>query len=848
MRQVYTYRSIAALENHPRFNEIVRCPQITATGDLLKAMKQRYPQITALEDIHAIQKGLITDWESPDIAFQQFVNISRVIRTLPVEAGEETIHGSFIKNKIPVLNAIRLLVEANVTPEDLIPTNIEEKLFKRVWEKLELEDYSFVDLRVGLDDYLENPKAFRSSLRHVAPSMAAGTVILHGFYFITPIQERLFDMMERCGIRLIFLCCIDDQIPEVEAIWHSVLSEDNGFAPKANWISDTTTKLLNQPFGSVFGDSPDLSPQPHISITKYDSEIDFVRDVDRLLADDYTIFSTDVKATDELLKEFYPHIYKRRHLLSYPVGQFIYRLHSMWSSKDQCLVLSVDDIQACFASGWVEVNGVNGINHVADLEGLKTYVSDCRSIDDWEARLDLLQVTKDTVLSAFEAHIEQMPEGNRRWHRMMSDPFLNFSCFNYDTDTLQKLIDLIKHLIRSAKALFNESGEISIHNHLSKVRKILATSKDEDRILEEERVIIDELASRLKQPHLAVTKCLPGEISQAIMIIIGGGILDEDNFEFQSGKDDSFIKPLYQIESVPITGSGKVHLCLADENRLPGKSKPYVWPINNDMLDRLNVPKAERRYQYLQDMRFVVDSLPMANRYLFFSLLQNQKVELSWISTEDDKEISASPYLQILEKLFHVTVKAYEKEAWTEEMIQAIEPTEAALSVGVDLEAEAAVESRLDTVLCPWRYIYGYVLSTLPAYSSDFHYNFLLSNVIGAISKVSNISKKQVGEAVLELFPHLRPVEKQQITDYVPSIPNLDTDAMDDASYPQARLYPHFLKRSLIAEAQEALDAQLQVSGVCDADIVTVGAYQLCMYCPHNATCPYGKHDQREDE
>ena len=206
MRQVYTYRSIAALENHPRFNEIVRCPQITATGDLLKAMKQRYPQITALEDIHAIQKGLITDWESPDIAFQQFVNISRVIRTLPVEAGEETIHGSFIKNKIPVLNAIRLLVEANVTPEDLIPTNIEEKIFKQVWEKLELEDYSFVDLRVGLDDYLENPNAFRSALRHVAPSMAAGTVILHGFYFITPIQERLFDMMERCGIRLIFLC------------------------------------------------------------------------------------------------------------------------------------------------------------------------------------------------------------------------------------------------------------------------------------------------------------------------------------------------------------------------------------------------------------------------------------------------------------------------------------------------------------------------------------------------------------------------------------------------------------------------------------------------------------------
>jgi hypothetical protein len=181
-------------------------------------------------------------------------------------------------------------------------------------------------------------------------------------------------------------------------------------------------------------------------------------------------------------------------------------------------------------------------------------------------------------------------------------------------------------------------------------------------------------------------------------------------------------------------------------------------------------------------------------------------------------------------------------------MIQTIAPAEAALSVGVDLEAEAAVESRLDTALCPWRYIYGYVLSELPAYSSDFHYNFLLSNIIGALSKVTNIPKKQVGDAVLELFPYLRSVEKQQITDYVPFIPNSDTDAMDDASYPQARLYPHFLKRGLITDAQEALDAQLQLAAVCDADIVNVGAYKLCMYCPHNATCPYGKHDQREDE
>ena len=139
-----------------------------------------------------------------------------------------------------------------------------------------------------------------------------------------------------------------------------------------------------------------------------------MRDVKRLLDEEFVIYSTDVKATDELLKEFYPSVYKRRHLLSYPVGQYIYRLHSMWSTKDQCLTMSIDDVQACFASGWVECDGINAMKHMHGLEKLKTYVSDCRTIDQWEARLALLQNTKDTVLASFEKHLGQVPQEHRR--------------------------------------------------------------------------------------------------------------------------------------------------------------------------------------------------------------------------------------------------------------------------------------------------------------------------------------------------------------------------------------------------------------------------------------------------
>jgi len=534
-RKVYTYRSISALNEHPCFNELMNAPHITATADLYSAMRDKWPEIKHLVDIHNLQKGIISNWEDPGIAFQQFLNISKVIRLLPVNGDERILHQSFIKNKVPVLNAIRLLTEASVAPDDIVPRNLEETLFKRIWKQLDLEDSSFCDLRVTLASFIDDKTEFESILRAIAPCLTSDTIVLHGFYFITPIQEQIFDMLENCGKQLIFLCCIDDTVPEVGEIWTKVLSQTNNFEPVEQWVTAPKRQMLNQAFGSVFGTEPEFPAQEHISIMKYDSELDFVRDVDRLLKDGIQLFSTDIKSTDELLKEFYPAVYQRRHLLAYPVGQYIYRLHSMWSTKDQCLTMTIDDIQSCFASGWVVKNGVNAIAHMHGLEYLATYVSDCRTFPDWEKRLALLQETKHTVLAAFEAHINEMPAENRRWHKIMADPFLNFSCFRYDDEKLQELIDLIRHLITTARSLFTGPGEVSITSHLSRLKRLLVAGKGEEELIEEERAIIEALITRLRQPKLDIDKCLPGEISQAIILLVGGGILDEDNYSVQSG-------------------------------------------------------------------------------------------------------------------------------------------------------------------------------------------------------------------------------------------------------------------------------------------------------------------------
>lgn len=841
-RRVYTYRSIAALDTHPKYAELARYPHITATGDLCRAVQERYRLSHPVMEIHALQKEIIKSWEDPDISFQQFIHISRAIRTLPVSEEEKVLHGSFLKNKAQVLNAIRLLVEADIAPADIVPACLEERLFQRIWVALEHEDDSFAQFRAAMASYLADPDRFGSTIQEIAPWMREDTIVLHGFYFITPIQERLFDMLEKCGKTLIFLCCVDETVPEVEEIWYKVLSERNRFDPPEQWSRDDPIPMRGQAFGSAFGQRPAFAPQRHISVIRYASEIDLVRDIQRLLEDEYTIFSTDRKAVDDLLKEFYPSVYQRRHLLSYPVGQYIYRLHAMWSPKDQCLRMSVDDVQACFASGWVECGGINAAKHMYTLEKLKTYVADCHTIEQWEERLSFLQEVKDTVLASFEGHLDRVPRRDRRWHRMMADPFLNLGCFDQDDAQFRELIGSLRHLIQTAKTLFNGPGEVTISEHMSKIRGILADRGEEKALLEEENAIVQELISRLQYRDMGVRTCLPGEISEAVMLVIGGGILDEDDHSIRSGTDETFIKPLYLAESAPVLGSGKVHLCLSDEDRLPGRVKPYVWPLNEDLLDRLKVPETDRRHQYLDDMRFVVENAPLANRYLFFSLLQNERVELSWIANENEKEVSPSPYIQLLERFFHVPRSRPQKPRWTAEEIGTIKESEKKLSMQVDLGRGPVTETKLDLLLCPWRYIYGYVLSEQPVYTSGFHYSFALSNLIGVLVKVSGMSKKAIGEAVLDIFPCLRGIEKQQILDHVPAVKDDAFHTIDEFSYPSARLLVHFLQKNIRAEAEDSLRRQMAESAVYEADLEGDRGRGTCMYCPYSLSCVRAEH------
>lgn len=847
-RKVYTYESITELDKHPHFDEICDAPHITATSNLSYAISDCYgEQISNVIDIHRLQKAIISDWGESSSVFEQFMDLGTIIRGMQnLSSSEKQVRDAFLKNRSDVLSTMRTLIEADIFPEDIDGNSAEEKLFQAIWTRMETYDLTIGKFRARMDKYFSDPDAFQKAISQFNSCMNSDTIVLHGFYYITALQERIFDLLELSGKTLIFLGNIRHDADGANQIWATTFSPENGFPDQKDWTRDLASDNPPAEFGKLFTGGSSFTALNNIRIIRYKNEAEFVSDVKRITEYGYGLYTTDRKKAETVLKEIYPEKFKNRHLLSYPVGRYFYVLHSLWDRNTQTINLTPDNIQICLASGWVIKNHKNGRDFSHAFELIKPYCTDCVTLQDWEHRIALLKKYSDVFSGIFEKHIPSQPEDNSRYHKIMANPFLNLSCFSVGTDEVGTVFEMINVIIETARNLFGSGSEIYICDHFETIQKILNDGANEAAVFDEERAIIKELSDRLANPNISIKKCLPDDISEAVMLIIGGGILDEDTFEFDASSDETFVRNLALIETAPIIAKGKIHLCMCDESRLPGGVKRFGWPLNESIIHQLQNRINGRRKQYVKDYMSVTLDSVLANRYLFFNAICNDDIELSWIAEENGKSISESPYVRLLQEIFECKISA--------ESVPNAVPDVHTLSVPacpemtVSHECLRVREMEYDALLCPWKYIYGYLSSEQPSYRTEFHYNFVLSSIIGAFSKATGLSADTVSDNVLECFPYLSAVEKRQIRDYISlSLPDSFSDSLDDVSYSPYRIMPHFLSKDLIANAgQKAEENNGQDMHFNLFNVQSTG-YQTCLYCQFKDDCVHAIRERNDD-
>lgn len=872
-REIYTYTDLRKLRDAWYYDDLKNYPQITVSTDLqkgLKGTKRRESfegklKIDSLVGLLAADNSIIHDfkfisdviipkWTTDATKFRETIILTEFFRqTIAKNAEDKRIRNwlsACKKNISSILSAIILLEECGIRPEELeFTADRTLNLFIEAWNYLAENDVSYpgtnsMTVKVFREtmENLETDNAWNAVFNKIYGNEHPKKIILHGFYYLTPLQERIFSLMEKHGIQLVMLFPYDERYPFANEIWEQTYSEENGYPAKHEWHMQKPDAL--DPYGEIFEGNKVQVPNK-LTIKKYDSIVEFADDVRRIKNNGYAMYSTNHHAANGILKNFYPEEYGERKLLSYPIGQFVNTLNQMWDDDRQTIIMDEDSLIECFSSGWLMVDQISGKQYLQDLTYVMPFFGGCETVVEWEQRIYQLESIQTGILDEFYEELDA-DEAVARWQQVMGNPLNQFSPFSVKPERLKIILKLIKQLLNMAKELFGSNEPVRVKDHMNKLDIILKSYEMSGDLYDEELKLVEEIFQKLDDPINATAKGYPSDIAAALNVYLTGRL---DDSEIQSNKV-GLVMPMYQIDAASIKNDSKVHICFCDIENMPGKRKHYVWPITTSVINKLYYRRAENNRRLLNNMKHVMEDSIATNRYFIYSAIKNRDVELSYITNLHGEPMTPSPYIVMLEDALGIE----SKNAWKNHFITYgnVESSEYAESRIKEYDRKRMPEvvpreARMDYAICPMRYVLSYVVERHPTYSAVFHQNYAINGLIAAIyalTRDEGISQDDIYENIIELFPNMRNIEKRQIKDYIYYEGKYDDMDFGNLTrkgqkyYTNERLKVFYPNREVREEANKHFGRLTTPDGRKGLNLYETSEIEnACIYCPHEEYC-----------
>ncbi len=783
-REIYTYTTLKDLTTDETLKGLLKYPQVAVSADLKKTLKENknYDKIEGwftndesfqVVDFHSLACEIDDNFDSDKNKFDLMVNLSSYIRNLRDKYKGDDKKLRWLtgcsRNLGCVSAAIYLLEKANVRPEDLqVKGDKNLEFFVDIWK--EVENNSLIaEFRKKMSFFESKDVSKEAIKKELKPSLnkffkgreEENTIVFHDFYYITPYQERMMAILENAGYKLIMLFPYNKEHSFVYEIWDKTYANNSKYDSKDKWHIKENKE--EDRVAEVFeGKKTTLT---NVSIKEYASEIEYVNDMRKIKNNGFMIYSTNHKKANDILQKFYPEEYSDRKILSYPIGQFITLLNQMWDDEMGTISLDEEKLIDCFSSGWLSVDGISGKQYMKDLYHILPFFSGCKTIDQWEQRIELLKTIKQDVIDPFR-HEKSVDESITRWQDTLENPLSYFSMFTVEDSHLDCILKLIEQLLLMAKDLFMDNSMISIVDHLKKLENILNRVERSDELYDEEKKIVEDLFKKLNEPGKYSGKCLPSDISVALNLYLYGRM---DESEFESYNKIDMVSPMYFIDVCEVKNDGKAHICFCDVDNMPGKDKNYVWPLTRKTI----LACLEKTNNYLIEyMENILSSTVYCNRYFMYCALKCSEVQLSWVSQFEEKKMSPSLYIKMLKHNANIDIKPPYKKWISMESIK-----EADININKikaydndRMPLNIPKEAQWDYAACPMRYLLGYVVEKHPTYQSGFQQTFALSSLVISIYELlkdDGVSLQDVYENVMSLFPNLRKIEKRQAYDYI---------------------------------------------------------------------------------
>ena len=840
--RIYTYADLTTIEKNAWFEELKEYPQITVSTDLRKGINWNNTDYKyKVFDFRQVLENIIPSWTTDETKFQEMVILAQFLREKIIRAKDEEEKKWLIgcrRNLSSILSAIILLEEANVVPGDLMPEDKNMELFIDMWKYLIERDPEIQEFRINMQGISSSEK-LRTLMEAIFGNSKDKSIVIHGFYYFTPIQRRVFRAFEDNGYELIYLFPFDERYKVANEIWLDTYSSKRGLPDFDSWKVETAKKE------SVLGallEGQSAKNNENLTVYEYRSILEYVNDMRRAKQEGYSIYSSAYRKANTILKDFFPEEFGERKLLSYPVGQFVYALNKMWDEDEQTILLDADSLRQCFSSGWLSIDEISSKDYTKDLEYVLPFFEKCKTINEWNDRITLLENIEESAIEPFKSKLSVHPEADERWQGVYNNPFNSFSMFAVPSERLNKVLDLISRLIDMAQELFASDEEIVIGEHIRKLDKLLKQNETAKDIYSEERTIINELFKKFDKTKHSKVRCFPSDIATALSLLLEGSYEDEEIRAHNVG----MVYPMYQVDAACVKNNSKVHICMCDIKEMPGGAKDYVWPLTEKVIKDAY---AKTNNPYLSLLIQIMEVTPICNRYFLYSALKNKKVELSWIDNMNGKLLAASPYIQILSALGDVEVSELQDHKLNYSHVAEVDVAAKEISEYTFNEDKKHIvkEACMDYAVCPMRYVYGYVLEQYPSYQTTFLHNYAANGLITAVYfliKDTGVSRKEIQSQVLSLFPNLRKIEKRQIIDYLmieAEDKNTDlgmTSEYADVAYTDERLKIKFPYKEIREVAKEKYGELLTPSGRKNINLhEPTDVAKACVFCQHADYC-----------
>ncbi|MGG3471226.1 hypothetical protein ABES02_27615 [Neobacillus pocheonensis] len=888
--KVITYTNPKTLDQLEGLKNYSNVLHVCATKNMREGVYERYqrlpeqPFITA-PVVSSIQlvKGLLGDWYSSQTKLKQFLNLSDMIQR--EMKWEDNFFSSFRRNQVEVLETIRMLELSGLTAADLDDDDLilspKEEVFLTLWKKFE-EDASLKRLRFtlkkGLKNKLENDwtkiiqkmmkDAYKEDdpiLQMINQNVDYKTIVFHGFYYMTPEQQRIFLLLKDAGVNIIFLNLYDSRYPDSFSFIGDFINTRNGWVDKSQWeiakSSDKPQTLADKFLADFEGELvEDVRKPAHLKVKDFQDFYDFLQDYEKNLKSpdkDKTVHKTylapNAASLNDRLQEYYPEFFKaKRHFLGYPIGQFLFQLHQMWSEQEGSLVLTESGLFDCFASGWLfdKKTKKNARDYTRPLQEVLPFFQGCVTQESWKNRAKELLDIHENVLSAFQE------EADDAFQQRISSPFALFSQFALPKEDVLQLVDFIDMIMKIASDLFGDGKKrISLADHFSKLRHLVEAANPylQQEIVKEERILIKELKETL-QTTPDIGDFHVSDISTAISLYLSGH-LKKDH------PDDELIRPFIEIDGEAFKENGITHVTGLDENSLPYSEFTLPWPLSEQVFHDLANRNIPLSFQVLRN-KYV----KQITRYLVYNLLQfSERLELSWmVQWEDKKYLDKAVYLSQL-NLEPNKEDGGKQDEWLDVKL-AREISKEELDSFLAYPIDALAEFKF----CPRRFYYSYLSGSTETFSSEFVQEFLFGNLLKSIGALlPSETDENIKQEVFKLFPYWNEFKlniiaeeniryrywaKKNYGGYTPYgegeefsdlrqlflFPVLQNSKADEDSKLTAAAIGQLYSQpvSILPTLREEFEKQLQEYPI----QMQAAPSGKCRFCPHNQICPEAFH------